>query len=147
MIVRTMTKEDVASVLALEKECFSSPWSEQNLIEETENPTAMFLVAEEEGKIVGYVGSNNISGEVFITDIAVTNNSRRMGVASALLECLIERCINKKALYLTLEVRKSNIAAIKLYSKFGFECVGERKDFYSSPTENALIYTLDFIYD
>jgi len=147
MIVSSMTAKDVKEVALLEKECFASPWSEENLISETTNPTSIFLVAKDNEKTVGYVGSNNILGEVFITNIAVSDSFRRKGVATALLNELIERCKNENALYLTLEVRKSNISAIKLYEKLGFSLVGERRDFYSSPTENALLYTLNFSND
>lgn len=147
MTVSFMTKEDVKSVALLERECFDSPWTEETLYEETTNPTARFFVAKENGKLIGYIGSNNILGEVFITNIAVLKEFRRKGVASALLNELIKNCREEKASYLTLEVRKSNISAIKLYEKFGFAHVGERKEFYSDPTENALLYTLDFNYD
>ena len=147
MTVSLMTKKDVKSVVLLEKECFVLPWTEETLLEETENPTAVFLVAKENEKTVGYIGANNILGEVFITNIAVTKPFRRMGVASLLLKTLIEKCREEKAQYLTLEVRKSNISAIKLYEKFSFSKVGERRDFYSNPTEDALLYTLNFNYD
>jgi len=147
MTVSLMTKKDVKSVVLLEKECFLSPWTEETLLEETENPTALFLVAKDNDKTVGYIGANNILGEVFITNIAVTKSFRRMGIASLLLNTLIEKCREENAQYLTLEVRKSNISAIKLYEKIGFSKAGERRDFYSNPTENALLYTLNFNYD
>lgn len=144
MTVSPMTKEDVKAVALLEEECFALPWSEQTLLAETENPTAMFFVAKDNGRTVGYIGANNILGEVFITNVAVTYSSRRKGVATLLLNTLISACKQHKAVYLTLEVRKSNISAISLYEKTGFILVGERKNFYSSPTENALLYTLYF---
>ncbi len=147
MTVSIMTKEDVGSVAALEKECFASPWTQETLLEETDNPTAVFLAAKQDGKVIGYIGSNNILGEVFITNIAVKNEYRRTGVASLLLDTLIKKCKSEKAVYITLEVRKSNFAAIKLYEKYGFSLVGERKNFYSNPYEDALLYTLTFDYD
>ena len=147
MTVSITTKEDVGSVAALEKECFASPWTQETLSEETDNPTAVFLAAKQDGKVIGYIGSNNILGEVFITNIAVKNEYRRTGVASLLLDTLIKKCKSEKAVYITLEVRKSNFAAIKLYEKYGFSLVGERMNFYSNPDENALLYTLTFDYD
>ncbi len=147
MTVSSMTKNDVNAVALLEKECFLSPWSEETLLEETDNPTAVFLVAKDNEKTVGYIGANNILGEVFITNIAVTAEFRRKGVASLLLNTLIEKFREEKAQYLTLEVRKSNISAINLYEKYGFIKAGERRDFYTNPTENALLYTLSFNYD
>ncbi|MCR4563551.1 MAG: ribosomal protein S18-alanine N-acetyltransferase [Clostridiales bacterium] len=147
MTVSIMTKEDVGSVAALEKECFASPWTQETLLEETDNPTAVFFTSKQDGKVIGYIGSNNILGEVFITNIAVKNEYRRTGVASLLLDTLIKKCKSEKAVYITLEVRKSNFAAIKLYEKYGFSLVGERKNFYSNPDEDALLYTLTFDYD
>ena len=144
MTVSRMTKDDINSVCLIEKECFSAPWTEENLLSELDNPTALFYVAKNDGRVIGYVGANNILGEVFMTNIAVTKISRGKGVASALLDELISSCKKLDCVYLTLEVRESNISAIKLYEKFGFRCVGTRKNFYSSPTENALLYTLDF---
>ncbi len=147
MTVSKMTREDVKAVALLEKECFASPWSEETLLEETVNPTAVFLTAKKDGKVIGYVGANNILGEVFITNIAVSSDYRRQGVASLLLKTLIDICLKSGASYLTLEVRKSNISAIGLYEKNGFSLVGERKNFYTKPDENALLYTLFFKYD
>ena len=147
MTVSSMTREDVGEVALLERECFASPWTEETLLEETVNPTAIFLVAKENGKVIGYIGSNNILGEVFITNVAVTASFRKKGVATTLLDTLIEKCKKEKALYLTLEVRKSNSSAIKLYEKNRFVLVGERKNFYTDPTEDALLYTLNFEYD
>ena len=144
MNISSMKKEDVNSVALLEKECFASPWTEKTLLEETENPTSVFLVAKVDGKTVGYIGANDILGEVFITNVAVLNDYRKQGVATALIKELINICRKNNASYLTLEVRKSNIAAINLYKKLGFSVVGERADFYSNPTENALLYSLYF---
>jgi ribosomal-protein-alanine N-acetyltransferase len=147
MTVSSMQREDVKAIALLEKECFASPWTEETLYEESVNPTAVFLVAKEEDRVIGYIGSNNILGEVFITNVAVLPDYRRKGVGSALLDGLIDICRENGALYLTLEVRKSNISAINLYEKKGFSSVGQRKNFYSNPTEDALIYTLTFDYD
>ena len=131
-----MTKDDILSVLKLEEECFSAPWNEKTLIEELSNPTAMFYVAKDRNKIVGYIGANNISGEVFMTNVAVTSSFRRRGAATLLLETLIKSCKAQRASY-----------AIKLYEKMSFRKVGERKNFYSFPTEDAILYTLDFCYE
>ena len=147
MTVERMTKDLAVKVSEIEKECFSSPWSLVNLLSETENPTAVFLVAIENGEALGYIGANNILGEVFITNLAVKKAFRRNNIGSRLLSSLIEECKNQGADYITLEVRESNIPAISLYEKTGFRKVGVRKNFYSEPDENALLYTLDFDYD
>lgn len=137
-----MAKDDIAEVARLEKECFSSPWSEKQLEEELSNPTARFLVLKQNGKLLGYIGANNVAGEVYVTNIAVFPEYRKNGYGEKLLSRLCYISTAEDAEFVTLEVRKSNINAIKLYEKCGFEREGERKNFYSDPTEDAYIYTL-----
>lgn len=137
-----MTEEDISALHRLEKECFSEPWSEQQLKEELNNPTARFFVAKKDGKVLGYIGANNIANEVYITNIAVFPEYRNQGLGEKLLSHLCFVSTEENADFVTLEVRKSNKNAIKLYEKCGFERVGERKNFYSNPTEDAYIYTL-----
>ena len=142
--IHPMTKSDIAGVAAIEKGCFVHPWSEQSLSEELDNDTARFFVAILDGMAVGYIGANNISGEVYVTNVAVLPEHRKKGIAKALLTKLIAQCKSENAAFLTLEVRESNAPAIALYQSFGFTERGQRKRFYSDPEEDALIYTLDF---
>lgn len=137
-----MAKDDIAEVARLEKECFSSPWSEKQLEEELSNPTARFLVLKQNGKLLGYIGANNVAGEVYVTNIAVFPEYRKNGYGEKLLSRLCYISTAEDAEFVTLEVRKSNKNAIRLYEKCGFEKVGERKNFYSNPIEDAYIYTL-----
>ena len=81
----SMTDKDVMSVYELEKECFSVPWSIKSISEELQNANARFLLAEINGETAGYVGSYFVSGEVYITNVAVKNKYRRKGVAVGLL--------------------------------------------------------------
>lgn len=137
-----MTEGDIPSLHKLEKKCFSSPWSEGQLKEELNNPTARFFVIKKDGKILGYIGANNIANEVYITNIAVFPEYRNCGYGEKLLSHLCFVSTEENADFVTLEVRKSNLAAIRLYEKCGFEKMGERKNFYSDPIEDAYIYTL-----
>lgn len=137
-----MSEEDIPSVAKLEKECFSKPWSEHQLKEELTNPTARFFVLKKDGEVLGYIGANNAAGEVYITNIAVFPKYRKRGYGEKLLSHLCFISTEEGADFVTLEVRKSNTNAIKLYEKCGFEKAGERKNFYSDPTEDAYIYTL-----
>ncbi len=132
-----MGKEHISDIAELEKECFSSPWSESSLIEELYNDNAIFVVACEDKEILGYCGMHLIFGEGYITNIAVFNKHRRKGVAKALLNHLMPFC----DISLSLEVRENNLSAVCLYQNLGFKQEGLRKNFYSNPTENALIYT------
>ena len=134
-----MEERDVAQIALLERECFSSPWSEQMVVEELANPCAHYLIAECDGKFCGYVGIHTILDEGYITNIAVPMQFRRKGIACALLERLILQM--KELAFITLEVRISNTPAISLYEKLDFERVGVRKNYYTKPVEDALLMT------
>lgn len=141
MEITHMTPEDVHEIAELDKRCFAIPWSEQSFCDETENSLAIYFVAKKDGKCVGYAGFWNVSGEGDITNVAVLPEYRRLGVGSSLIEAVIKRAVELKLTLLTLEVRKSNIAAQDLYLKYGFEVIGERKRYYSDNGEDALIMT------
>ena len=137
-----MTKDDIFGVSALEKECFSSPWSQKSLTEELENENAVFLVAKNGQAVVGYIGCILVCGEASITNVAVAKNLRRQKIGSLLIENLISALKQRDAKSVFLEVRVSNKGAIALYEKYAFTICGERKNFYRDPTENAYIMTL-----
>ncbi len=138
-----MRAKHVKIVAELEKICFSEPWSENSLLEETENPDAYFIVDIEDGELVGYAGMHTPCGDCYVDNIAVFPKFRGRGYGEKLTLALIEKA---KTLgeFISLEVRASNTPAIKLYEKLGFLAVGKRKSFYSSPREDAIIYTKSF---
>lgn len=140
--ISPMSESDISDIAELEKMCFSEPWSENSLKEELINDTARFYVLRDSKDLLGCIGANNICDEVYITNVAVNENARGKGYGKRLVNHLIKQCEAENALFVTLEVRKSNENAIALYEKCGFKMVGERKSFYSKPTEDALIYTL-----
>lgn len=135
------TDGDVKEIAALEKACFSSPWSESALRETMAGETAVFLVAKIEGKVCGYIGAYYVMDEGYITNVTVSPAYRRRGVGRALIKELISRAEDLKLSFLTLEVRVSNLAAIALYSSLGFSKVGERPRFYKDPEESASLMT------
>lgn len=139
--IEKMTSSHIEEIARLEKECFSSPWSEEGLKSELNNNFARFFVALSGGEIAGYIGSHNVLGEVYITNVAVFPEFRKNGVGKALVEFLVDEMKAEKAEIVTLEVRKSNFNAISLYEKCGFEKVGERKNFYEKPVEDAILMT------
>ncbi len=140
--ISQMAESDITEVAELEKTCFSEPWSENSLKEELTNETARFYVLRDKENLLGYIGANNICDEVYITNVAVNEKYRGKGYGKMLVNHLIKQCESENALFVTLEVRKSNENAIALYKKCRFQQVGERKNFYSKPTEDGLIYTL-----
>ncbi|MEG1621542.1 MAG: ribosomal protein S18-alanine N-acetyltransferase [Oscillospiraceae bacterium] len=141
VLIVPLNSSHIQDVTGLEKECFSLPWSEQSIAEVLENNSSRFYVAVSNMKVQGYIGSNFILDEGYITNIAVTELARSNGLGGKLLENLISVAVKEKMAFLTLEVRASNQKAIRLYEKFGFADCGKRKNFYSKPTEDALIMT------
>jgi len=138
-----MDRSHLESIAALERQCFSAPWSVSMLEEELFNPQASFLVAESGDQVLGYAGLQVVLDEGYITNIAVAPPWRRQGLAGELLEVYC-RFGREHLAFLTLEVRVSNEPAIALYRKHGFETAGRRKNYYQNPREDALIMTREF---
>ncbi len=143
-VIRKMTAEDVPTVAEIEKECFSSPWTQNGLLNETLNPSAEFFVLERDKAVAAYMGMHIVLDECYIANVAVKSEYRKQGFGKSLVENALSVAKKKGCSFITLEVRVSNRPAISLYEKCGFEGIGERKDFYSAPTENALIMTKYF---
>lgn len=140
-IVDTQLKH-IDAVEEIEKQCFSLPWSRQALISQLPDDMHMFVVAEnEQGTAIGYVGMMYVLDEGYISNVAVSPEYRRHGIADALISKLISKADEKQLSFVTLEVRESNTAAIELYSKNGFSEVGLRKNYYEKPKENAILMT------
>ena len=134
-----MTTEHVAQVAALEKECFSMPWSENAIAAEISNPLSLWIVAVDGDTVAGYVGSQAVMGEADMMNLAVLPSYRRQNVGKRLVLELIEKLNDREVSSLTLEVRASNDAAIGLYNGLGFVQVGRRPNYYQAPKEDALI--------
>lgn len=139
--VEPMTENDISFIAQLEKECFSAPWSENAVKEELKNENAVFFTAKLMGENVGYMGMHIVLDECYVANIAVKNEHRRKGIGRTLLKYAEEKAREKNCTFISLEVRVSNESAIALYCTEDYEKKGERKNFYSDPTENALIMT------
>ena len=139
MKIIPMNEGHVAQVAVLEKLCFSDPWSENSVASELENPLSLWLIAEEDGAVCGYVGSQTVLDETDMMNIAVRPDCRRKGIAAALITELVSRLKAQGSRILRLEVRESNFSAIALYKAMGFTQLGLRKNYYRNPKENALI--------
>ena len=139
MKIIPMNESHVAQIAALEKQCFSDPWSENSVASELENPLSLWLIAEEDGAVCGYVGSQMVLDETDMMNIAVHPDCRRKGIAAALITELVSRLKARGSRVLRLEVRESNFSAIALYEALGFTQLGLRKNYYRNPKENALI--------
>lgn len=137
--IREFEPQDVAEIAELEKVCFSDPWSENSIESELHNPLSCWLVAVENNRVVGYVGSQTVLDGSDMMNIAVAPDVRRRGIAQALVSNLIGRLKERNSRCLILEVRVSNLPAIALYEKMGFIQIGRRRNYYQNPKEDALI--------
>ena len=142
-VIRRMTEADVDGVAAVEAATFPTPWSRDAFASEMRNVAARYLVAEMDGKIIGYAGAWIILDESHITNIAVLKDERGQGVGRRLTQGLMQYLSNLGAAYATLEVRKSNEVAQNLYVSLGFLKLGVRKRYYEDNQEDAIIMVCD----
>ena len=128
----------------MEKECFSIPWTREQLLSQLPDGMHVFLLAVEGERLLGYVGMTVVLDEGYISNVAVSPRARRRGIGDRLLDSLIARAEALSLSFVTLEVRESNAPAIGLYRKHGFNPVGLRKKYYDLPTEDAILMTVTF---
>ena len=139
MNIIKMEATHVSQVAELEALCFSDPWSEKSVASELTNPLSCWLVAVEDDRLAGYVGSQTVMEETDMMNVAVHPDFRRRGIAEDLVVALIEELKKRQSHCLTLEVRASNEPAKNLYEKLGFNQIGRRPKYYRNPREDALI--------
>ena len=135
-------EELLPQIQQIEQQSFSVPWTDAMLRMQLQPDSHVFLTAETDGAVVGYVGVLYVLDEGYISNVAVRPDHRRRGIAEALLAALEARGRALMLSFLTLEVRERNAAAIALYEKRGYRIAGRRKNYYEKPTEDALIMTL-----
>lgn len=139
MRIVKMQPEHVAAVAEMERQCFSDPWSEKSVASELDNPLSLWLIAEADGVVAGYVGSQTVLDSADMMNLAVSQDFRRQGIGEQLVNSLTEALAEKGVKTLLLEVRISNEPAKQLYQKLGFEIVGKRPRYYEKPREDAVI--------
>ncbi len=146
--IRRMTIDDLAEVSAIEQVAFRNPWSTELLRRELSHEASTILLAEElfaDGNrvLLGFSIFWLVHRELHILNIATAPAHRRRGVANALLSATLDRARERGCLLATLEVRRSNEAALSLYRGFGFRAVGIRPNYYSDEGEDAIVMVLD----
>ena len=139
----TASAEHLQGAAAVEAACFSQPWSADSLELLTKDGIGVGFVCMADGRVAAYGGMMCAVDEGQITNIAVLPEYRCRGMGDALVRALLRYAKDEKLSTVTLEVRASNAAAIHLYRHHGFAEVGRRKAFYSKPTEDALILTVN----
>ena len=138
-----MTTADIENVIAIERASFQFPWSTRFFLDELKVDCARSILAEMEGRIVGYVLFWFLPEEVDIHNIAVHPDFRRQGIGRLLLEQVVAAARHQDRVRVTLDVRFSNAPAQNLYRSFGFVPRGLRKGYYSDNGEDALVMALE----
>ena len=145
---RAIREEDVRQVHEIEKLCFPMPWSEESILHAVkENVVARWLVLDDgEGRVLAYAGMWFVLDEAHVCKVAVHPDYRRMGYGRQIFEALVDLAMENSMSMMTLEVRRSNLAAQSLYHACGFLDVGYRKRYYEDNHEDALIMYREFEY-
>lgn len=137
-----ITDTHLDQIEALEKICFSDPWSRKTLEDIVASESCVNLAAvDPAGLVLGYISLYRVLDEGYINNVAVRPEARRQGVATALLQEL--RRQGGELAFITLEVRESNQGARDLYAGLGYREVGRRRGYYFHPKEDAIIMTLE----
>lgn len=134
-----MQERDIGQVVRLEEAIFSSPWSEKSFRDTFSREDTIYLVAEEKGRILGYLGIWISFDTADLCNMAVMYECRRKHLGQQLLQKGLRLAASGGVERMLLEVREANEAAIRLYSSNGFIEIGRRKEYYSNPTEDALL--------
>ena len=137
--IRPMKVKDFNQILKIERESFSSPWTIKAFNKELNNNYGYYLVAVKEEQVVGYIGVWFVLDEAHITTLAIKINYRRQGIAIKLLKRIIKDSREDNINKITLEVRRSNKVAQKLYKKIGFVSIGFVEEYYTDNQEDALL--------
>lgn len=144
---RRMRPEDLSRVAEIERDGFKHPWSRELLERELAHAWSTVLLAVEERPageaVVGFIVYWLVHDEVHVLNIATAREERRRGIGRALMEQAAESGRHRGAILATLEVRRSNLAALELYRALGYRQVGVRPNYYAEEGEDAIVMVLD----
>lgn len=143
MRIRRMTAKDLDRVMEIEGASFSDPWTRAMLVGEMGNDLCRIFVAEQDGRVDGFIVTWVVADEAHILDLAVDPARRRGGIGEALTMAALEMGQREGAAYMVLEVRRSNTGAQHLYKVLGFRVVGRRPGYYQDNGEDALVMITD----
>jgi len=140
-ITRLSETDDLGEVVALEAASFTNPWSQEILARELRNRDVarVYALRNAAHQLLAFCSCWFIADELHINTLAVRDDSRRRGLATRLLRFVFAQAVAAGVEHATLEVRRSNEPALRLYERFGFEVKGIRANYYSHPVEDALI--------
>lgn len=148
-VIVPMNEHDLLEVVEIEETTGLSQWGWEAYRAELEKPEAVMLVARRNApdaltgrSLSGYIAARINADELHVNNIGVWPESRRQGVGGALLGAALEEAVRRGAVEAVLEVRASNLPARRMYERFGFNVVGDRRNYYRGPVEDAKIMTM-----
>ncbi|MGI8848011.1 MAG: ribosomal protein S18-alanine N-acetyltransferase [Candidatus Dormibacteria bacterium] len=147
LAIEHMRHSDIPVVQHIEREIFISPWPKNAYAAElSQNRQAHYIVLRDGEELIGYAGLWKVVHEAHITTIGVRPHSQRQGYGTVLFAALLQRSYELGARWITLEVRATNALAIRLYERFGFRAIGQRRGYYTDNGEDAVIMWSDSLH-
>ena len=147
LVIERMRHSDIPAVQAIEREIFPSPWPRNAYAAElSQNRQAHYIVLRDGAELIGYGGLWKVGSEAHVTTIGVRASSQHQGFGTTLFAALVQRSYELGARWVTLEVRASNLHAIRLYERFGFRAIGRRRGYYTDNGEDAVIMWSDSLH-
>ncbi|MBQ8304842.1 MAG: ribosomal protein S18-alanine N-acetyltransferase [Blautia sp.] len=141
MILREMLVDDLDAVMEIEESLFSVPWTREGMFTFLTRDDTMFLAVEENGTVIGYIGCLMVLDEADILNVAVRSDRQKYGIGGFLVSGLLRLLAEMEIRTVHLEVRTGNETARRLYERNGFTVDGIRKNYYTDPTEDAVLMT------
>ena len=137
--VRWMVRRDFAQVLEIEQTCFEFPWTEEEFLQCLHQPNCLGMVAEREGRIVGFIIYETPKNRILITNIATDPEFQRHGIARQMIQKLVAKMIYQKRHKIVIEIRETNLPALVCFRAIGFRAAMVRKNFYEEQSEDAYV--------
>jgi ribosomal-protein-alanine N-acetyltransferase len=137
--VRWMVRRDFAQVLAIEEMCFEFPWTEQEFRQCLQQPNCLGMVAEHDGRIVGFIVYETPKNRIFVTNIAVVPEFQRHGIARQMIQKLVTKMIYQQRHKIAIEIRETNLSALLCFRALGFKAATILKNFYENQSEYAYV--------
>jgi ribosomal-protein-alanine N-acetyltransferase len=142
--VRWMVRRDFVQVLAIEQACFEFPWTEEEFLQCLHQPNCLGMVAEHEGRVVGFVIYETPKNRIFVTNIATDPEFQRHGIARQMIQKLVAKMIYQRRQKIAIEIRETNIPALLCFRALGFRTATIRKNFYDNQSEDAYVLQYRF---
>jgi ribosomal-protein-alanine N-acetyltransferase len=144
-VERIVSSDDLDEVLAVERASFHNPTTREWYESELQRPDVcyVFVIRTEQARVAGFCAFWRVADQIHINNLAIRPELRSRGLGRFLLQCVLEEAARLGAIHATLEVRRSNTAARRLYERAGFRVAGVRASYYTHPIEDALILSRD----